>query len=300
MFANFHHERHRLRFCRRHLEDVARARRGLRLAGHRAGDPRDVGPHSEALVADPVALHEVLPAASTGERHGAQEYGEPELAHRDAGIRDHLGGVGPVARGDGHCRAHREQHENRGHLEHLDAFEDGVHHRRQGQRRADDEQHADRDVVGVATPQVGRDRRRAGGPTGPQVGEEGHQREDQSPVPPEPAEPGEGRLPGGQRVALDLHVDEELGDQPHECRPHEHQAHLRGDVRVEDELPTGQPHTGGDDPGADQLEPALRRCRHLPDLGRRQLPGRETSDDRLPVRRFVRAGAHRGVLLGTE
>ena len=109
--------------------------------------------------------------------------------------------------------------------------------------------------LAFAAPQVGHDGGRAGRPAGPQVGEVGHEREHQAPVPPEPAEAGQRGLAGGQRVALDLHVDEELGHQPDQRRPHEDQAHLGGDVGVEDELAAGQADTGGDDARADQLEP---------------------------------------------
>ena len=87
MLANRHHERQRLEVLRRRLEDVAGARRRLRLAGDRARDPRDVGAHAEALVADPVALHQVLPAAAAGEGERTEQHGEPELADRDAAHR---------------------------------------------------------------------------------------------------------------------------------------------------------------------------------------------------------------------
>ena len=74
----------------RRLEDVAGARRRLGLAGDRAGDPRHVAAHAEALVADPVRLAEVLPAAGAGEGERAEEQGEAELGDRDRRLGDDL------------------------------------------------------------------------------------------------------------------------------------------------------------------------------------------------------------------
>jgi hypothetical protein len=85
-------------------------------------------------------------------------------------------------------------------------------------------------------------------------------------VPPVPAEPGERGLAGGQRVPLDLHVQEVLGDQADQRRPDEDQADLGGDVREEDELAGGQADTRGDDAGADQPPVPLGVVRHVPDL----------------------------------
>ena len=68
-------------------------------------------------------------------------------------------------------------------------------------------------------------------------------------MPPVAAEPGQGGLAGGQGVALDLQVDEELRAQPDHRRPDEDQTDLGGDVRVEDELAGGQSDAGGDDAG---------------------------------------------------
>src|SRR3712207_6886469 len=47
----------------------------------------------------------------------------------------------------------------------------------------------------------------------PQVGAVGQNREEQTPVAPVTTKTGQRGLPGGQGVALDLQVDEELGDQ---------------------------------------------------------------------------------------
>src|SRR5215212_8884836 len=73
------------------------------------------------------------------------------------------------------------------------------------------------------------------------------------PVAPVAAEPGQGGLAGGQGVALDLHVDEELGHHPEHGRPQEHERDLGGDVGPEDELARGQPDPGRDHPRAEDL-----------------------------------------------
>ena len=94
---------------------------------------------------------------------------------------------------------------------------------------------------------VGGQRRRAHRPAGPQVGEVHHDREHQAPVLPEPVEPAQRRLAGRQRVALDLHVQEELRDDAEDRAPQEHEADLRGDVGPQDELAGREPDAGGDD-----------------------------------------------------
>ncbi len=97
---------------------------------------------------------------------------------------------------------------------------------------------------------------------------------------PEAAEAGEGGLAGCQRVALDLHVEEELGHHPDERRPDEDEADLAGDVGIEDELARGEADAGGDDAGADDRGGVLRRRRqraHLgpaEDMGRKEVGGR--------------------------
>ena len=67
---------------------------------------------------------------------------------------------------------------------------------------------------------------------------------------PQPLEPGDRRLAGRERVALDLHVDEELRQQPDERGPQEHEPDLRGDVREADVLAGGDADADEDDPGA--------------------------------------------------
>ncbi len=118
---------------------------------------------------------------------------------------------------------------------------------------------ADGDVARVAAEDVARQRRRAQHPPRPQIGEIHHDGEHQPPVLPEPVEPGERRLPRGERVALDLHVEEELRDDAEDGAPEEDQARLRGDERPEDELARRQADAGGDDAGADDAPEISRR-----------------------------------------
>ena len=140
-----------------------------------------------------------------------------------------------------------EEQQHGGDLEHLRPLQGDVDHRRQGQDQPDHDQHADRDVPRRAAEDVGGQGRAAGRPARPQVGEVGQDREEQAPVPPVAAEPGQRGLAGGQGVALDLQVDEVLGDQPDERGPDEDQPDLGGDEGEEDELTRGQPDAGGDD-----------------------------------------------------
>ena len=135
---------------------------------------------------------------------------------------------------------------------------------------------------GVAAEEVGGQGGGAGGPARPEVGEVGQDREEQAPVPPVPAEAGERGLAGGQRVALDLHVEDVLGEQPDQRRPDEHQADLGGDVGEEDELTRGQPDAGGDDAGPDQLAVRARgaaACR-APRVAGRFLVGNASAAER--------------------
>ena len=87
MLANFHQPFHRLHVLVGRLEDVAGARRRLRLPGHRAHQSRHVAAHPEALVPDPVGLHEILPTATAGEGQGTQQHREAEFLVRDPRLR---------------------------------------------------------------------------------------------------------------------------------------------------------------------------------------------------------------------
>ena len=77
MLANRHQRRHRARFASVGSKTYpARLGPGLLVAGHRAHQPGDVAAHAEALVADPVALAQVLAAAGAGERDRAHHQRE--------------------------------------------------------------------------------------------------------------------------------------------------------------------------------------------------------------------------------
>jgi hypothetical protein len=82
---------------------------------------------------------------------------------------------------------------------------------------------------------------------------------------PEPVEPGERRLAGGERVALDLHVQEELRDDAQHGAPKEDEACLRGDVGPEDELARRQADAGRDDTGADDAPEIAGRIGKIAD-----------------------------------
>ena len=70
-------------------------------------------------------------------------------------------------------------------------------------------------------------------------------------MPPEAVEAAHRGLAGRERVALDLHVQEELRADAEERAPQEDEADLRRDQRPQDELAGRQPDAGGDDAGAD-------------------------------------------------
>ena len=241
-----------LQVLRGRLEDVAGARRRLRLAGDRADQPGHVAAHAEALVPDPVRLHQVLPAAGAGEGQRAEQQGEAQLASGSAGWVTICGGSAQAAAPIAKIAATTNRVSTAATLSiwarSRATYTTGARVRINPtatsmpiaiQRR-------------LAAEEVGGQGRRAGRPAGPQVGEVGEDREDQAPVPPVPAESGQRGLAGGQRVPLDLHVEEVLGGQADQRRPDEDQADLGGDVGEEDELTGGQADAGGDDARADQ------------------------------------------------
>ena len=90
-------------------------------------------------------------------------------------------------------------------------------------------------------------------------------------MPPEAREAGERRLPGGEGVALDLHVQEPLGDDGRGRAPQQHEAGLGGDVGPEHELARGHADARGDHPRTDQGPVGRRRGRELPGFQGRQL-----------------------------
>ena len=83
---------------------------------------------------------------------------------------------------------------------------------------------------------------------------------------PHAGEAGDGGFTGRERVALDLHVDEPLGDDADRGAPEQHQAHLRCDVRPENELARGEAHAGGDHTRTNERPEALGRFGKIPNL----------------------------------
>ena len=82
---------------------------------------------------------------------------------------------------------------------------------------------------------------------------------------PEPVEPGERRLAGRERVALDLHVQEELRHDTEYRAPEKDEAGLGGDERPEDELARRQADAGGHDAGTDDAPEITGRVGKIAD-----------------------------------
>ena len=69
---------------------------------------------------------------------------------------------------------------------------------------------------------------------------------------PESIEAGHRGLAGGERVALDFHVQKELGDDADERAPEQDEADLRRDERPQHELSGRQADAARDDARADE------------------------------------------------
>ena len=192
VLARFHHtaKRARLAASVRIITPVVGS--GDVLAGDRRHDARDVGAHPETLVADPVALREVVDAAGAGEDERAEQQRDgnrvgigqrPEAAH---GLRQ----IGPGGGLDRRHDRHRQEHERERDLEELRTLERLVHHRRHRQREADGDHHADGDVADVAAADQERECGDAArGPARPHVRHQREQTEDPAPVTPAPTKP---------------------------------------------------------------------------------------------------------------
>jgi hypothetical protein len=136
-----------------------------------------------------------------------------------------------VARGaehDGEREPDDDRDDDHG-LEPLDGLVDDGGGR---QRDPDRDEAEDADELDV---EVADHERQAGGGAGgearPHVRDDGHDDEQRPPRLPQPREAGDRRLAGGQRVALDLHVDEELDRDRDDRGPQDRQADVRGDER---------------------------------------------------------------------
>ena len=82
---------------------------------------------------------------------------------------------------------------------------------------------------------------------------------------PEPVEPGQRRLAGRERVALDLHVQEELRHDAQHRPPEKDEAGLGRDEGPEDELAGRQADAGGHDAGADDAPEIAGRVGKIAD-----------------------------------
>jgi hypothetical protein len=245
------------------------------VAGDGGDDARHVAAHAEALVADPVALHEVVGAAGTRGCQRADEDRQRDLVRERPEARHDLGRVLERRHLDRGEQRDDDEHQDRDDLEELKLLDGLVDDGRRGQDRADHEQADDRDRVRVAAADRERGDGRGGGrPSGPHRGEDRAEREDRAPRLPQPLEAAERRLAGGQRVALDLHVDEELEGHADDRGPQERETGLRGDVGVEDVLAAGDADADEDHARSDQLA-QRRRSRELALLGSRapEAPG---------------------------
>ena len=134
-------------------------------------------------------------------------------------------------------------------------------------------QQDDRDDVGVAAHEVGEDRRPGDAPARPHVGDDREDAEEDAPGLPEAREAGHRGLAGGQRVALDLHVEEVLDRDPEDRRPQEAEADVGGDVGPEDVLARAHAQAREDDARPEDLA-ERQRLRHVRVAHRRQMVAR--------------------------
>ena len=201
------------------------------------------------------------PANATAPRSERESQLERDLADADQAAGQRPPRVGRNRKRD----AERGDDAHGGDLDEDQPLERHVDDRRQRQRRADDEQRTHGDVARIAAEDVARERGRAEDPARPQVREVHHDGQHEPPVLPEPVEPGQRRLAGGERVALDLHVQEELRDDAQHRAPEKDEAGLRGDEGPEDELARRQADAGRDDAGADDAPEIAGRVGKIAD-----------------------------------
>ena len=252
----------------------AGGRRRLVLAGDRRDDVRDVLAHPEALVADPVALHEVVGPARAREDQPREDRGDGDLVARDlAEVRGRVGQVGPGRGLDRREDGDDQEDDRQPDLEELRFLERLVDDGRSGQRDPDREQQDDREDVGVAAHEVSEDRGSRGAPSRPHVGHDREDAEEDAPGLPEAREAGHGGLAGRQRVALDLHVEEVLERDADDGCPQEAQADVGRDVGPEDVLARADADPGEDDARPEDLA-ERQRLRHVRVLHRRQVVAR--------------------------
>ncbi len=222
-------------------------------------------PHAEALVANPVALAEILPSSGAGKGHRAEEERKSKLEWYLPHSNQSTGKRPPGVGGDHKSHAKSDHDADGDDLDDDQPLERDVHDRRQRQRRANDDQPRDRDVAGITAEDVTRQRGGAQNPSRPQVREVHHHRQDEAPMFPKPVETGERRLARGQRVALDLHVQEELRHDAQHGPPEKDEARLRGDERPQDELARRQADACRDQARTNDAPETVRRIRKISD-----------------------------------
>src|SRR4028118_1336424 len=249
-------------------------------AGDRRGDPGDVGPHPEALVADVIALREVEAPSRPREDERAEDRRDPDhLGGGDlAEPRDHLAEVpqgGDPGQEDGQDGDEQED-EDQPDLEVLGLLHGVVDHRRDRERYAQGDERDDGDVGDGSLAQAGREaeqRDPARGPT--RAAEWTHRRggEHDPERLPVAGEAGDGGLARGEGVALDLHVQEELEGDAHHGGPQEPEPQVRDDERPEDHLTRAHPEAR-EDYARTQYLAQRQRLRHVLVRHGRQVPAR--------------------------
>src|SRR5215212_9122432 len=126
------------------LELVTEGRSGFLLAGDRRDDLGHEYPHAQALVADVVALHEVVATPSAGKDYRPEYRRGTELIQITGQVRRALWSLRDDAR-PGRCvggddYGHQKEDHDDGDQHHLDLLQGVVDHRREGHREGDGEQ----------------------------------------------------------------------------------------------------------------------------------------------------------------
>ncbi len=246
-------------------------RGGLGLAGDRRDDLRDVLAHPEALLADPVGLHEVVHAARAGEHQAGQQRRDRDVTRRQrAEVPDVVAKVGPGRHLDGGHDGDRQEDDRQPDLEELRGLERLVDAWRDRQRRADGKQHDDRDRARVPSHQIGERRRPRGAPAGPHVRDHREAAEEDAPRLPGAGEAGDRGLPRRERVALDLHVEEVLDRDADDRQIEVADPGVGADVRPQDVLAGTDAQAGQDHARPEHLA-QRQRLRHVAVLHRREV-----------------------------
>src|SRR5918995_1034111 len=184
--------------------------------------------HAHPLVPDVVALAEVVGAAGPREGYCRQDRDSPDLLPVGREIREALGSLGDDAcpgrqiGGYEYCQCDEGQNNNDQHS--LDPLEQLIDYWREGDRQGDTnkEYHGD-DGKGTLpeAEDVCEQLRRARGPAWEGVRQDRPEHEEHGPAYPHAAKARDGGLASGQRVAFDLHVQEELHAYAEHGEPHE-------------------------------------------------------------------------------